>query len=209
MIGAAIKLAETAGVSNCAFQVEDCSNFSIHARSTILNGTWDKVFSNAALHWIMRQEESRRSVLEGAYVALKPGGKFVFECGGFGNVSEVVTAVIATIKARGMPIDKARAMIPWYFASTEWMEATLRDIGFDVDKIELESRPTRLNPDESGKGGFERWLRFFGASFLDEMEDSEKAVQEIVEILDTVVTKEDGSQWLGYVRLRGIATRPE
>src|SRR6185436_20235899 len=38
---------------------------------------FDAVFSNAALHWLTRPDE----VIAGVYTALKPGGRFVAECG--------------------------------------------------------------------------------------------------------------------------------
>lgn len=51
--------------------------------------SYDKVFSNAAMHWILRNEETRRDFFLGVRGALKPGGIFVFEMGGMGNVAEV------------------------------------------------------------------------------------------------------------------------
>ena len=91
------------------------------------------------------------------------------------------------------------------------MRTTLEDIGFKVEKLELEYRPTRLTDDKE-KGGLEGWVRLMGASMLEVIEDEgkrESAVKEVCEVLDPIVTREeDGSQWLGYVRLRGVASRP-
>ncbi len=52
-------------------------------------GSFDKAFSNAAMHWILRPEESREGFFRGVRNALKPGGVFCFEMGGMGNVAEV------------------------------------------------------------------------------------------------------------------------
>jgi len=49
---------------------------------------FDAVFSNAVLHWIKNPER----VLAGVWRALKPGGRFVGEFGGYGNVAVIVTA---------------------------------------------------------------------------------------------------------------------
>ena len=49
---------------------------------------FDAVFSNAALHWMPRAEE----VVRGVARALKPGGRFVAEFGGHGNVAAIITA---------------------------------------------------------------------------------------------------------------------
>jgi trans-aconitate methyltransferase len=45
---------------------------------------FDAVFSNAALHWMTRPAE----VVAGVRRALRPGGRFVGEFGGFGNVEQ-------------------------------------------------------------------------------------------------------------------------
>jgi hypothetical protein len=52
-------------------------------------GSYDKVFSNAAMHWILRPEERREDFFRGVHGALKPDGVFCFEMGGMGNVAEV------------------------------------------------------------------------------------------------------------------------
>src|SRR5688500_15143750 len=52
---------------------------------------FDAVFSNAALHW-MKQPDA---VIAGVRRALKPGGRFVGEFGGHGNVAAIVTALVA------------------------------------------------------------------------------------------------------------------
>lgn len=44
---------------------------------------FDGVFSNAALHWMPRTDD----VIAGVWRALKPGGRFVAECGGAGNIA--------------------------------------------------------------------------------------------------------------------------
>jgi hypothetical protein len=44
------------------------------------------VFSNAAMHWMLRREETRESLFLGARNALKPGGVFVFEMGVWGTL---------------------------------------------------------------------------------------------------------------------------
>ena len=50
---------------------------------------FDAVFSNAALHWMTKPEQ----VATGVFNALKPGGRFVAEFGGAGNVQSIVKAV--------------------------------------------------------------------------------------------------------------------
>ncbi|KAL3478927.1 S-adenosyl-L-methionine-dependent methyltransferase [Aspergillus californicus] len=188
------------------FRVVDCCY--LEQDSAVADGTWDKVVSNAALHWILRNEATRMSTLKGAYASLKPGGTFVFEMGGHGNVSEVSTALMSALLRQGVPIEKVREVNPWFFPSETWMTDALESIGFKVVKMETEYRPTKLT--SSVNGGLEGWVRLMGAPFLDALtpEQREEAVREVCEVLQTAVTRvEDGSQWLGYVRLRGIAQK--
>ena len=159
MIETGIGLARASGTTNCSFAVEDCATISSTGASKILNGSWDKVFSNAAFHWILRRPESRVQALKAAFSALRPGGKFVFECGGFGNVAELQTALLASLVAFGVPLSRARELIPWFFASEDWMRNTLSGIGFHVDKIETEYRPTLLTPKAQYGGGLDGWVR--------------------------------------------------
>jgi len=70
---------------------------------------FDAVFSNAALHW-MRDPDA---VIDGVWRALKPGGCFVGECGGAGNVATVRGALVAVLARRGIDGDAAS---PWYFS---------------------------------------------------------------------------------------------
>jgi SAM-dependent methyltransferase len=188
--------------------VDDCASFSAKIQSDVLNGQWDKVFSNAAMHWIMRQPETRLNVLRGAYSALKPGGSFVFEMGGAGNVAEVHSAIIAALVKFGVPLQEAREKIPWFFPNADWMESALQSVGFDVHVVELEYRPTKLTPkDNAGGGGLEGWIRLFGASFLEGLEHKDAIVAHVCDLLESVITREDGTQWIGYVRLRAIAQK--
>jgi hypothetical protein len=53
-------------------------------------GKFTKLFSNAAMHWILRPADRREDFFRGARAALAPGGVFAFEMGGQGNVPESV-----------------------------------------------------------------------------------------------------------------------
>ena len=169
---------------------------------------YDKVFSNAALHWILRDPSTRKSVLQGAYNALKPGGTFVFEMGGAGNVAEFHVALLSAIVHQGLNIQEARDACPWFFPSEKLMAKMLEDIGFSVEKSQLEYRPTELTTDQ--EGGIEGWARLMGAQLFEKLsaDRKEAAVKEVCETLESVLThEEDGSKWLGYVRLRMVARK--
>ncbi|KAK2748329.1 hypothetical protein FQN57_000987 [Myotisia sp. PD_48] len=194
------------GAANAKFRVIDCRY--LRNDQEVVNGTWDKVISNAALHWILRDETTRISVLKAIYDCLAPTGSFVFEMGGHGNVSEVHTALLAAVVQQGVSIQEARKASPWFFPSDTWMRKTLEDIGFHVDKLEVEYRPTQLTTDVNG--GIEGWVRLMGASMLEILEPGrrEAAIKQTCALLESTITREeDGSQWLGYVRLRGVVMK--
>ena len=166
--------------------------------------------SNAALHWILRDSSTRVNTLRACFSALKTGGAFVFEMGGAGNVAEVHTALMSALLHQGLSIHQAREASPWFFPSDVWMRKTLEDIGFIVEVLEVEYRPTKLTIGD--EGGLRGWVKLMGASMLGVLEDESKreaALEQVCKVLSTIVTRiEDGSEWLGYVRLRGVARKP-
>src|SRR6185312_9602905 len=58
---------------------------------------FDAVFSNAALHWVLDKESAVDQVAQ----AHKPGGRFVLEMGGKGNVEEIVVATRKVLNRHG------------------------------------------------------------------------------------------------------------
>ena len=169
---------------------------------------YDRVFSNAALHWILRDPTTRQSVIKNSYAMLKPNGTFVFEMGGAGNVAELHGALIYALIHAGIPIEKAREACPWFFPSETLMKQMLEKEGFVVEKSELQYRPTRLTDEEGG--GLEGFIKLHGNNFLQALDESKRGavVKEVCEVLRSVQThEEDGSRWIGYVRLRMLARK--
>ena len=83
------------------------------------NSEFDGVFSNAALHWMTRPEK----VAVGVFQALRPGGRFVGEMGGLGNVAAIHTAILAIYSRHGLD---GSLQSPWYFPSTTEYQRTAR-----------------------------------------------------------------------------------
>ena len=101
-----IKKAHSNGLKN-AF-VSDVQSLAPEVLASTA-GTFDAVFSNAALHWASRDPAG---VLRGVKQALKPGGRFVGEMGGFSNIVGVRGPLLAAVKRRGVD---PKSVDPWYF----------------------------------------------------------------------------------------------
>jgi trans-aconitate methyltransferase len=156
---------------------------------------FDAVFSNAALHWMRNQD----TVLAGVHRALKPGGRFVAEMGGHGNIAAIQVALLAVFAKRG--IDAAHAEYN-YFPTPASYESRLRHHGFDVHYIELIPRPTPLP--ESGMRG---WIETFRQGLFDHLPrlEREAALKETVQLLKPVLCDDLGRWTADYVRLRFLA----
>jgi SAM-dependent methyltransferase len=122
---------------------------------------FDAVFSNAALHWMRADPDA---VIAGVARALRPGGRFVGEMGGHGNVAAIVVALTATLNRRGLD---GAAAIPWYFPDPDDYRQRLERQGFAVARIELLPRPTPLPT------GMAPWLETFAEPFLRRVPEAE------------------------------------
>jgi SAM-dependent methyltransferase len=119
--------------------------FAISAVDLEYKDEFDAVFSNAVLHWITRT--STDVTLAGVYRSLKPGGRFVAECGGRGCVQKIRTALVQALERRGFD---GEARVPWYFPTPGDYATRLERAGFRVDSIALIPRPTPLPGDIIG-----------------------------------------------------------
>jgi trans-aconitate methyltransferase len=157
---------------------------------------FDAVFSNAVLHWITRADP----MIAGVYRSLKPGGRFVAECGGYGCVHKIRTALVQALDRRGMD---GEARVPWYFPTPGDYATRLERAGFRVDSIALIPRPTPLPGDIIG------WLETFAHSFLQGLSDQARGeyLQEVRAHLEPKLRDSTGTWVADYVRLRFAASK--
>ena len=193
---------ELVGVDSSAAQVEGAKALGVDAR--VMDGyqlsfanEFDAVFSNAALHWMKRPEV----VVAGVWRALKPGGRFVAECGGRGCIAKIEKALLDTLQRRGID---GRAVHPWYFPTTEEYRQYLEAQGFQVNNIALFPRPTPLPGDILG------WLETFAQSFTAALPAQEQPgfLNEVTEALRPRLCDAAGQWTADYVRLRFAAQKP-
>jgi trans-aconitate methyltransferase len=158
--------------------------------------SFDAVFSNAALHWVRDQDAMMAEVRR----VLNPGGRFVAEMGGHGNIAAIRAAMMATIERHGFD---GREDNVNYYPTPEIYTRRLNRHGFNVERIELIPRPTPL-----AEGGMSAWIRTFRRGVLEKMpvDIREKIVEEATELLTPILRDEDGNWTADYVRLRFVAT---
>jgi SAM-dependent methyltransferase len=201
---------EGAETPNCAFVLHDATDLQGCAEVRDGGAGWDKAFSNAAMHWILREPSTRGKFFGDVHAVLRRGGSFVFEMGGSGNVVEVQAAVLGALVRAGVGLERAREASPWFFPAVEQMRGMLEEVGFVVERCEVEYRPSRLDPvREDGSGGLEGWVRLMCAQHVEVVAEDkrEEVIRDICDVLRSVVTRDDGSMWLGYVRLRAVAVK--
>jgi SAM-dependent methyltransferase len=200
-----IKLAamgcDVVGVDGSAAQVDAAKKLGLDAR--VMDGEqlrfedeFDAVFSNAALHW-MRDADK---VIAGVRQALRPSGRFVAECGGYGCVATIKNALIAALNRRGID---GEAASPWYFPTVEDYSQRLASGGFAPTYIALIPRPTPLPGDVTG------WLETFAESFTRALPAGERPafLAEVQEALRPALCDADGKWTADYVRLRFSARK--
>lgn len=160
---------------------------------------FDAVFSNAALHWMPNQ----RAVADGVFRALKPGGRYVGECGGFGNIAAIRTALRAVLGAHGFSPDSGGGQT---YLTAEAFTEIHGQAGFTDIEARIIPRPTPLPT------GIRGWLKTFRAGFLDEAGVPEAArarvVDEVEALLAPALRDAAGNWSADYVRLRWQARKP-
>jgi trans-aconitate methyltransferase len=194
--------ASVVGVDSSAEQVAAALAAGLDARvmsgeALAFDHEFDAVFSNAALHWMRRPA----AVIAGVWRALKPGGRFVGEMGGHGNVHHIKTALITALDRRGFD---GNAAVPWYFPTPAEYGGLLETQGFRVHAIELIPRPTPLPGDIVG------WLETFAENFTRRVPAAERAgfLNEVAAALRPHLCSADGVWSADYVRLRFAADKP-
>lgn len=159
---------------------------------------FDAVFSNAALHWL--SADRHPALLRAIHQALKPGGRFVAEMGGQGNIAAIRTALSAVLASYGID---TKTLATSYFPAPTVYRQLLEQAGFTVKSIELIPRPTPL------PGGMETWLETFRNGVLDKLPPADRAaaVTQTVQLLEPILRNGDGNWVADYVRLRFHATK--
>lgn len=174
------------------FEVAEATNFHFEE-------PFDAVFSNATLHWIKEPER----VISCIWKALKPGGRFVAEFGGKGNIKAITTAINNALETAGNPVTPE--LNPWYFPSIGEYTTLLEKQGFSVTYATLFERPTAL---EDGKQGLQNWIEMFANSFLQAIPAHKRS--SVIQTIENQLISElyrDETWVADYKRIRVVARK--
>jgi trans-aconitate methyltransferase len=190
------------GVDSSAAQVAGARARGLDAR--VLSGEslpfaaeFDAVFSNAALHWMRAADAVVRSV----HRALRPGGRFVGELGGAGNVQTIRRALTRALARHGVD---AASLDPWWFPTPDQYRDLLEQHGFVVTTTSLFPRDTIVPTDMAG------WLMTFAQPFLEPLDDDARraVLRDVTDAVRPRLYDAERGWTVDYVRLRFSATRP-
>ncbi|WP_277678262.1 class I SAM-dependent methyltransferase [Gracilibacillus dipsosauri] len=173
---------------NIHFQVQDILQLDY-------SNEFDAVFSNATLHWVKQPEIALRNI----HHALKPGGRFVAEFGGQGNVQTITDQLKKHLK-----VSENSDRYPWYFPSIGQYSALMEKVGFRVVFAHHFDRPTVLH----GEDGLRNWIEMFASNMFIDM-DTQAMVKTLESIEAEVKDKLyiDGKWVADYKRLRVIGIK--
>ncbi len=156
--------------------------------------SFDAVFSNAALHWVLQAEAAVKCMSQ----ALRSGGRLVMECGGKGNIANILTALNQAM----VDLEQGAMEQIWVFHSISEYAALLEKHGLEVNQAFLFDRPTKLE----GEDGMLNWLRMFGTVRTQKLSDE---MREKVFALANKKLRDvqyiDGHWYADYRRLRIVA----
>jgi len=174
------------------FDVKPAEDFRYHS-------SFDAVFSNATLHWVLEKEKAVQCI----HKALKPGGRFVAELGGEGNVASIIHALKNALYSRGYA--EAAETKAWYFPAVSDYAQLLEQNGLRVVYAAMFNRPTVLKESD----GIKNWIRMFGQSFLQHI--NSETVEVILNDVEAALRPSNyrnGNWYADYVRLRVMAVKP-
>jgi len=168
------------------------------ARQLVFPEKFDAVFSNATLHWIKEPERAVQSIAG----VLRPGGRFVAEFGGKGNIAALVAAVERAWPKAGLPQPVPN---PWFYPNLAEYASLLEKHGLEVTYGLLFDRPTPL---EDGERGLRNWLEMFGGVIMEKLPKGhkERLLREVQSEARPPLYR-DGRWVLDYRRLRVVARK--
>ncbi|MVN20599.1 class I SAM-dependent methyltransferase [Mucilaginibacter arboris] len=176
------------------FKVADATDLGYDA-------SFNAVFSNAVLHWIKAKNQPK--MMNAVFKALKPGGRFVAEMGGKGNVEKMISALKNILDRYGY---KQQSQMEYlFFPSVGEYTSMLEKAGFKVTYAALFDRETLLQDQAEG---VKKWATMFASDFFTGIKEAhqQEILQELAQQLGPYYQR-DGEWYADYKRLRFIAIK--
>ncbi|WFP51083.1 methyltransferase domain-containing protein [Methylomonas sp. EFPC3] len=153
---------------NLSFQIMDAQTLSFDAR-------FDRVFSNAVLHWL----KDHPAVLAGLHRSLRPGGKLLLGMGGQGDVADMRATLESVIAAAEWSEYFQDFEFPYTFPSPADYRHWLQAAGFSVRRAELLPKDAT----HDGSAGLAAWIRTTWLPYSQRLPESrrEAFIQNVVE----------------------------
>ncbi|HLN46198.1 MAG TPA: methyltransferase domain-containing protein [Candidatus Sulfotelmatobacter sp.] len=178
------------------------SFLKMDAQQLTFKEQFDRVFSNAALHWII----DHRPMLAGVKQSLKHDGKLLFQMGGKGNAHDILKVLDELVKDNHWRRFFEGFTFPYGFYEPNEYRAWLREAGLKPERVELITKNMKLN-----KESLAGWIR---TTWLPYTQKIPNALQNmfITEIIDRYIEKHpadsSGTIHIAMVRLEVEACRP-
>ncbi|MCW4045263.1 MAG: methyltransferase domain-containing protein [Candidatus Bathyarchaeota archaeon] len=183
--------------ANLSFQLMD-------ARKLTFNEEFDKVFSNAALHWVVDQA----AVLEGVQRSLQTGGRLLFQMAGKGNAQDVLDIIDELLTgAASWKRFFDGFTFPYAFLSPEEYRTLLAEAGLTPLRVEIFPKDMKF----TGAEGLAGWVRTTWLPFTERIpiEQRDSFVKEIVNrYLKRYSPDAQGVVHLRMIRLEVEARKP-
>jgi trans-aconitate methyltransferase len=158
---------------------------------------FDGAFSNAAMHWMLRADDTAA----GVFRALKPGGRFVGEFAGARNAKIIRREIHAALERRGID---AGTIDPWYLPEEDEYRRVLSGAGFVIKYLKLFDRPVSIDYPLA------QWIQTFGSPYIKALKnhDEQEFLSEISERARKELLQDDGKWTIDYTRIRFMAVKP-
>jgi trans-aconitate 2-methyltransferase len=185
---------------------KDCKNLTfrvLDAQKLGFQGEFDRIFSNAALHWILDQ----KTVLQGVQKSLRHGGRVLFQMGGKGNAKEVLDVFDDLLVDKKWKGFFEGFSFPYAFLGAEQYRALLIGAGLVPIRVLLIPKIMKLQ----GKEGLAGWIRTTWLPYTQRVpEDMRDAF--VIEIANRYLKNhpadQSGTVCLNMVRLEVEALKP-
>jgi len=143
---------------------KECPNldfFCCDMRTIDYTEDFDRVFSNAAMHWVKDQGR----VLRNIYQSLKPGGLMVIQMGGRGNAGDLFACITPLMETKPWIRYFQDFEFPYAFPDPDEYVTLLRKTGFTKCIVQLKGKDMV----HEGLEGFSGWIRTTWMPYLDRL----------------------------------------